>query len=260
MFTAYFDASGSPDDTSVVSLVGLLSTTEKWIAFSNQWEECLCAFGVSALHMKHFAHSENEFSAWRNDEPRRRRFLSGLMYAIEHHVEYTVACTVLMDDYKSVDQRYRLSDFMRPYTFAASTCVSAIIPWTRMARCNPREIGYIFEKGDPDQADVQRCWEELYPDAGIRPLFLRKVDRLPSSEDLAPIRPFEAADLVAYENHKANIRIEGRGGTLFLDELRKPMQRLFHLPGAKEWRYSNVGDLEKVCMDFRVSVREGGTA
>jgi hypothetical protein len=47
LIIAYFDASGHPADTDVVSIGGLVSTAEKWFAFSAQWRECLEAFGAS---------------------------------------------------------------------------------------------------------------------------------------------------------------------------------------------------------------------
>jgi len=256
MITAYFDASGSPSHTPVMSLGGLVSTAEKWIAFSDQWEACLEAIGASALHMREFAHSEGEFSSWKNDEPRRRRFLNGLMWAIENHVEYSVACSVSMKDYRAIDTRYRLTEFMKPYTLVASTCASAIIPWAKHKRQEPRDIVYIFEKGDVDQDDVRRCWDSQFLSYGISPIFLKKEDKLPASEACAPIRPFEAADLITYENFKANMTIEGRPEEIFFNALRKPLQRLYQLPGAKEWQRFELGELEAVCSRYNVSERD----
>ena len=84
--TAYFDASGSPSATPVVCVGGLVSTAEKWIAFSEEWGACLEAFEVSALHMKDFTSFRGEFASWRWDEPRRKRLLSGLIQVIESHI------------------------------------------------------------------------------------------------------------------------------------------------------------------------------
>lgn len=256
LITAYFDASGTPKDTDVVSVAGLVSTPAKWLAFSKKWQECLDAFGVPALHMKDFAHSTGEFSSWKHDEPMRKRFLSGLILAIENHIEYTVASAVLMKHYKSVDQRYRLSEFMRPYTFAASTCVGAVTTWARASAYDPDEISYLFEKGDADQGDVTRCWDSRFPDSRLRPIFLKKRDKHPDPQVCVPIRPFEAADLVAYENLKGNLQIENSPGDVFFDQLRKPLQRLLDLPGAKkDWRYSGVKEIEDVCIKYNVSER-----
>jgi hypothetical protein len=252
--TAYFDASGSPD-SEAVSIGGLISSTEKWISFSGRWQEILDAFEVSSLHMKHYAHSEGEFVSWRWDEPRRRRFLSALLKVIEDHVEYAVASTVLMRDYRAVDKEYLLNGFMRPYTFAASTCVGAIGPWARGVSYDPDGISYIFEKGDTDQGDLSKCWERLFPQMRINPVFYKKRDRHPNPDVCPPIRPFEAADLIAYENHKGNVALKGKD-SVFLDELRQPLQRLLtNLPGAKAWLYSRASEMEAVCSLWGVRKR-----
>jgi hypothetical protein len=206
--------------------------------------------------MRHLAHFKGEFSSWRTDEPRRRRFLSQLMTVIENHVEYTVASAVLMKHYRAMDQKYCLSEFMRPYTFAASTCVSSIIRWAKTTSYAASDVAYHFEKGDVDQADVARCWKSQFNDYRLSPVFLKKTDRHPGSAVCAPIRPFEAADLIAYENFKCNIKREGRQeGAVFLDELRKPLQRLLNLPGAKDWLYSRTSEIEAVCSLYGVAER-----
>jgi len=253
---AYFDASGSPDDSTAVSVGGLLSTPEKWLSFTKEWEGCLEAFGVSSLHMSQYAHSTGEFAAWKNDEPRRRRFLSGLMYAIEHHIEYTVAAAVWMTAYRRIDQTYRLSDFMKPYTLAACTCLSLLLNWAKNGGFAANELSYIFEKGDNDQSDLARCCTSLFASHNITPGFLKKTDiRLPS-EIPAPIRQFEAADLIAYESRKANMIVEENSGSAFLDEIRKPALRLSQLPGGSDWMTFDSADLVKTCNEFGVPRRD----
>jgi hypothetical protein len=255
LITAYFDASGTPD-TQVLSVGGLVSTAEKWVAFSEAWQEILEAFEVSAFHMKDYAHSNGEFSSWKCDEPKRRRLLRALIRVIEDHVEYTVAHALLMNDYRAMDQKYCLSEFMRPYTFVASSCVGAIGPWARGASYDPDAIAYVFEKGDIDQSDLPRCWESQFPHMRIKPVFFKKSDKYPDPT-IRPIRPFEAADLIAYENHKANIQLEDRQeGTVDLNELRYPLQMLLQrLPGAKQWRYSRASNIEKACSRYHVGLR-----
>jgi len=176
------------------------------------------------------------------------------MYAIEEHVEHTVASTVLMRDYKAADKTYCLSEWMKPYTLVASTCVSAILPWATRAGEAPSEIAYYFEDGDADQSDVMRCWDREFPHYEIRPLFLKKRDTHPSSGVCAPIRPFEATDFIAYENLKANIKAD-RSGNIFFDDLRKPFQRLGRLPGASEWRRTGLEELDSICSHYKVSKR-----
>jgi hypothetical protein len=255
MITAYFDASGQPEDTSVVSLSGLVSTAEKWLVFDQHWQECLDAFGVSAFHMRDFAHSLREFSSWRNDEPKRRRFLSGLINVIESHVDYVAASSVSMTDYRAVNDKYYLQEFMKPYTLNASTCAGSIIHWAREKEHSENDIAYVFEWGDTDQSDVARCWDQRFPKNRITPIFLRKTDIPPGSQKAVKIRPFEAADLIAYENFRALIAIEDLNRQIQFEELRKPMQRLYGLPGAKEWRSSDATSIENTCLLYKVPLR-----
>jgi hypothetical protein len=71
-----------------------------------------------------------------------------------------------------------------------------------------------------------------------------------------PVRPFEAADFIAYENLKANLKIQQAGGSVFFDELRKPLQRMKDLPGAQKWAvYDERHSLEKLCREWNIPKR-----
>jgi hypothetical protein len=107
------------------------SFAPRGLPFSDEWRECLESHGVSALHMNDFAQSTGEFVLWKGDEPKRKRFLNGLLSAMERHADYVVACSVSMKDYKAVNRKYRLDEFMKPYTLVASNCAGSIIHWAR---------------------------------------------------------------------------------------------------------------------------------
>jgi hypothetical protein len=254
MITAYFDGSGSPE-TRFVSVGGLVSTIDKWLLFTQKWEECLEAFDVPCLHMKDYAHSKRAFSGWKYDEPRRRRFLKALMQVIEEYIDWTAAASVSMDGYSCVDAKRCLSEFMRPYTFVFSSAVTSIMHWASAENRDSNQFAYLVEKGDNDQEDVNRCWRRDFPNTRISPIFLEKCDILPGSETWEPIRPFEACDLIAYENLKGNIAIEQAGGEISIDRLRQPLQRMQRLPGASDWLTAHASELEKVCDLYCVAVR-----
>src|SRR5215831_17772262 len=81
-YTAYFDGSGSPADTAAVVVAGFVAPVDQWVDFERNWNECLKHFGVSALHMREFAHSRGEFSSWKGNETKRRHFLGRLITII----------------------------------------------------------------------------------------------------------------------------------------------------------------------------------
>jgi len=41
MFTAYFDASGSPDEGKALVVAGYVSTGEQWLEFDREWQSLL---------------------------------------------------------------------------------------------------------------------------------------------------------------------------------------------------------------------------
>jgi hypothetical protein len=254
VITAYFDASGSPT-TDVIAACGVLSTPEKWANLNRRWNECLDGYGVSALHMKDFAHSNGDFAFWRNDQPKRKRFLNNLLWIIEEEIEFTSAAAVPMLNYRQCDGKYKLSEFMRPYTLASMMCAAQIVPWAEKSGYRREEIVYVFEKDDEDQKDLRRYWGRAYPELLVEPIFKKKVDCYPHPDVKARIRPFEVADFIAYENLKANIALNERGGWMEFDDLRKPIQRMRKLPGAEDWCFAEANGLEVFCHHSLVELR-----
>lgn len=256
---SYFDASGSPS-TAAVAVAGLVARPEKWVEFDRRWSECLAAHGVSALHMKHFAHSREEFASWKDDAPKRRRFLGGLLWIIEDLVEYTATCAVYVEDYNRFDATYRLSEFMRPYTLASLTCGGHIVSWATDAAYHKNDIVWVFEKGDTDQRDLKARWDRMYPDLGVQPILCRKSDNFPDRSCFSPIRAFEAADLIAYENLQVHKALQRESGLIHVDQLRKPLKRMESLPGAKHWGFFGQQHLQDLCSKYAVDSREPDTA
>jgi hypothetical protein len=115
-------------------------------------------------------------------------------------------------------------------------------------------IAYIFEKGDVDQDDVNRCWGANFAEYGLNPIFLKKADQLPGHSTVESIRPFEAADLLSYESLKVNKTIKKQGSVLF-ENLRMPMQQLSRLPGSADWKFFEGTDLEIACEIYHVPKR-----
>jgi len=253
VMTCYTDVGGSLSEI-VLSPATLVSSPEKWQEFDRRWNDCLCAFEVSALHMKDFAHSRGEFSSWKLDEPKRRRFLNALMWIIEDTVEYSAAVAIYVADYNRVDQKYRLSESLRPYTLGCMSCAARIIPWAKEAQHDKNDLIWIFEKGDQDQNDLRKRWEIAYPDHFVDPIFLKKQDVYESKESRR-IRPFEAADLVGYENLLAHRLLAKKGEKRLFENLRKPMQRLMKLKGGDLWGYLSETEILSACSMSGIQLR-----
>ena len=102
MLTAYFDESGHPADSQVVSVAVLVSNENGWHTFSDKWNRILRRYRVNILHMKHYAHSRGEFSDWKGEETKRRRFIGDLASILKNNIRFGYVCSLPMADWNEV--------------------------------------------------------------------------------------------------------------------------------------------------------------
>jgi hypothetical protein len=206
--------------------------------------------------MKDFAHFKGEFEGWRLETGKRARLLNHLLWIIEDLVEYTTACAVYIDDYRYLDRNYCLSESMRPYTMGCLTCAAAVVVEGKERGWDKNDLIWVIEKGDEDQSDLRKRWDIAYPDAAVSPIFLKKRDKYPNPKECHPIRPFEAADLLAYEHLQVHQLLDERQGRdVFEDELRRPMQRMKNWPSVKKWKVCDCDALERMCEKWGIPIR-----
>jgi hypothetical protein len=251
--TVYIDTSGGKSEVAV-SPAALVATPEAWEEFDKRWSSCLSAYGVTALHMKDFAHFRGEFESWKFHTLKRRKFLNHLLWIIEDLVEWTCSCAVYIDDYRYLDRHYCLSETLRPYTTGCLLCAAAINVWGRKNGID--DFIWVIEKGDQDQSDLRRRWEIAYPNETVEPIFVKKRDRYPDPKVCRPIRPLEAADLLAYEHLKVHKLLDSKQGEeLFEDELRGPMLRMKNWESLRDWRIIDTKSLLVLCEHFQIPER-----
>ncbi len=253
VMTCYSDAGGSLSEL-VLSPATLVSTPSRWFEFEKRWNDTLAAHNISALHMRDFAHFRGEYETFRWDEPRRRRLLNALLWIIEECIDYSAAVAVYIGGYNRADCTYRLSESMRPYTMGCMGCASRVTRWAKTQGIDKRDLIWIYERGDQDQNDLRKHWDIAYPDGAVDPIFLKKKDAYLSD---APryIRPFEAADLIGYENLHAHRLIRRKQGNQVFSDLRRPMQRLMKMNGADEWGYFGEADIQRACAEWGIPLR-----
>lgn len=244
-FGAYFDESGTKADTVAVVVAGFIAPAEQWIAFERDWKRILSMFNVNSLHMRDFAHSKGEYVTWKGDEKRRREFLSRLIGTIKIRVHHSFACSVLMDEYRKVDGKYKLHEVISPYTLAARTCVGKVGEWAERLNIDENHIAFFFEDGSEDKADLIR---RMKRDGKKAPVFLVK------DESLA----FQAADMLAYEHLLSNKHFLAGKITTY-DDLRHPLRALNDIPNgganATDWGVFHESNLEQACIDLNLPTR-----
>jgi hypothetical protein len=253
VMTCYTDAGGGPAEI-VVSPATLVSTPDKWLEFERRWNDALAAHNISGLHMKEFAHFKGEYESFRWDEPRRRRLLNALLWIIEECIDYSAAVAIYIEGYNRADLTYRLSESMRPYTMGCMSCASRVTRWATTKGIGKNDLTWFFEKGDQDQNDLRVHWDIAYPDGAVDPIFLKKKD-VHLSDQPRYIRPFEAADLIGYENLQAHRLVRTKQGKQVFSDLRWTMQRLMKMNGAEEWGYFGDADIQRACSEWAIPPR-----
>ena len=241
MFTTYFDASGSPDDvrTAAIVVAGFLAAGEQWIELDRNWKDTLSCFQVSSLHMREFAHSAGQYARWKGDEGKRRRFLSALISIIRTRVRHSFVSAVMLESYRRLDEKYVLSECIKPYSIAACTCIRKVRAWADKWHVPQNEIAYFFEDGDADKGDFMAHAKRSF---GFTPSFLPKHSSV----------AFQAADLLAYEHLLVNTKIyKCAPERLAWNDLRYPLKELDKVPNGvdgEDWGVHDDERLEQNCI------------
>ncbi len=172
--------------------------------------------------MREYAHSIGEFASWRGDQQKRARFLERLVNIIKTRTLHGFATAVMMDAYREVDKRYRLSEVHPPFALAGIACIDKVRRWATEMGIPQQQIAYIFEDGDKNKDNLVDAVKQQFR---FVPIFAAKD----------ACCALQAADLLAYEHLLANRRIYKSGpGTLGLSDMRKPLQALDDIPHTKD--------------------------
>ena len=238
MFTAYFDGSGSPDEGKALAVAGYLSNVDQWSQFDLEWRKCLEDENVSSFHMRDFAHSLREFASWRNDEPRRKRFLQRLIRITKLRVRKSIGNAVILAAYDRVNAEYMFQEYLGPpYALCGMGCMKDVYRWATKPKRQYKMPTCIFEDGDKHKTEFRRLIVRFpdWPD----PEFGAKKDYL----------AFQAADLIAWESRK--LYTEAESGTF--SKLRKSLAELEKISPA--WWVYTEKELRRMCADFSIPRR-----
>jgi len=242
MFSAYFDASGHPNQKSVLTVAGFVSTVQKWSRFDREWNAILKSEGVTFFHMTDFVSNRGEFAkGWRGETERRRKFIERLAECLKRNVNKSFRTTVILPDYEKANKSFQIEERLgRPYTLCSLTCVHTLRNWAKRKGAE-RSLLYYFEDGDKDKSDFERLHKIDYK---VLPKFLDKTEAV----------AFQAADFAGWK-----IR-SGVEGALKADhtlekgiQLLRSTEMLKSIP--KDAGVVNLETLAKYCHYYKVPRR-----
>ena len=193
LFGNYFDTGGTQNDEWVIVTAGLVATAKKWSRFEERWQLVLEKEGVTQFHAVDFAHSQEEYTSWLGDEPRRAAFVATLIKEIKRGVNKVFLQGVVLPDYHAANQAYPVKEiFGGPYSTAQAVCLLRAWKWLIDKKGPNDRIRNLVEHGDVGQHDFRQFCKRFHlPEPAILP----KLDETTEKRWL----PFQACDLIAYE-------------------------------------------------------------
>jgi hypothetical protein len=190
--------------------------------------------------MRDFAHSTGEYKTWKGDNAKREKFLSALIRVIHKTARHSFASSLYLPDYRAIDNAHNIRALRTPFAFVGNTVLQNARNWAIESGLNVNDILFVFEDGDADRANF---FKAAINDVGITPQFMTK------NQSAA----FQAADLLAYEHLKANLKVIPASGVYEMEDLRKPFQKLYEIPngeGSKDWSTIERAELEQTLTEL----------
>jgi hypothetical protein len=215
IFSSWCDTSGAQSDKNMLVTVGVVTDERKLDRFNKDWAEALRDENVEELHMTKFEYYEDEYATWRGDEARRIAFLERLTKIGKRGMLNVFITGVDLNAYRAADDVYAVTETLGgAYSVGQLNCYFRIVNWLgrKKKKGAPHHIVCLIEQGDNGQdAFINFMTTHAFP-----------VEALPKkSPNGQRHRPFEYADLIAYEHRRlfdANIR-----GTIWTERWRQSL-------------------------------------
>ena len=185
MFTAYFDASGTPDSPYLI-VAGYVANVYQWQVFESSWKSIHERFGVEVpFHMADFiaaTANPERYAAQKNarqdyveiaKKPKEaKEFFRSVCIAEFMLANCGFSCIINMAIYNEISSLLDLRKVVPPYALGARSCIAAVHKWEDdYSIQNPVEI--IFERGDLEQDKFRKL---VLDEGGPEPIFRKKSE------------------------------------------------------------------------------------
>jgi hypothetical protein len=209
MFTAYFDASGHPDDVGsrpVLFVSGFVTTVDRWAKFETHWLALLREFGIEPpFHTTDFQSCKGQYASWRDDWDRREAFQSKALHVIKRWTNKPFSSGVVIPDFQRLFKEYEMPTHIpsQPYAYCGLQAAALLKAWADRCVDDGRlkksrdELKIVFEHGDTHRPELEAALDAC----GVFVLFDKK-------ECLVP---FQACDFLAWQHHRWLTQREERG-------------------------------------------------
>ena len=242
MFTAYFDASGHPDDSTAFFVSGFVSSVRDWVKFEKEWLALLDDYNIpNPFHLTDFISGRKPYDTWFLNKSRRAEFYDRAIRIIRRRTNKDFSQGIVVADLERLHAEFEIpvndavgNTLASPLTYCGVGAWVQVQAWEQRAKGRGLRIDgpieLIFDRGDKHRGQFARIMRDVFD---IEPILKDKKDFL----------PIQAADILAWEHRRAaddSIAGNRRPRDEFSEVARQ-------FPGAAEWVFSRWDKLSSYC-------------
>jgi hypothetical protein len=204
MFGAYFDASGTDDGASCLSVAGVVTPATRWKTFNSKWWDILSKADVApdkegyiVFHMTDFESGWGKFKGW--DKDKKIFVMKKLVTAMAGRIKIVVARSVNIKEFLSVQNDFPNFRHQSAFTFCFMQCVidlSGILDELKVFE----PVAYMFEHGDGYGEELGILKRAVERDSFLRDKF--RWESFSDSLTKKKYPAFQAADIIAFEGQE----------------------------------------------------------
>ncbi len=242
MMIAYFDESGTHDDSPFMSVAGYLFDKEHSLSIDRRWGEALEVAGVEYFHMSDCANGVGQFKPMSLES--RDNLARKLIEIIKNNMSFGVAAAISQ---KTFDNYADENPAIMPttgttYTMCAMWCLAAMGQWAdRNSYDGP--INYFFEAGHKSQGEAKDFLNSVSRNKRLKEMYHYGSHAFC---DKKKVQPLQAADILAWEWRKAYMNEYGSQQR----PLRASLRSLLERPHGRI--YFNEANIAIHCMHLMV--------
>lgn len=245
---AYFDESGTHEDSGIVAVGGFISTAPRWGEFCAQWQVALSEFGLGYFHMADFANRVSPYNTW-TEEQRRDRLLRFLTI-IKANVIGSIGISFQKTAFDLLFSRRTKATCGGAYGLASSACFMDM--GNLLSGLNiGGGVDYVFESGAQGASQMNRTFLANINDPEQRERLHLSSLRFENKRDCLPL---QSADVLAYELYKQLPKTF----KLKTGSPRYPLVFLRDIP--KRWGFLDGRELQKFSgiLSIRAALEDSG--
>jgi hypothetical protein len=202
MFTAYFDDSGTDNNSEIAIAACYISTKRGWDDFVKAWDFARCEEGFDAFHMAHFVAKRDQqhepFCHW--DNAKKSHVYGRLSKIVNENKRVGIASAVPKDVWDRTPERIRQHFGREHYTYAVRMCMMRIAEWRKKSLIS-LPIQYVFDwemKTAQKRKEISLIFDILTADEHAAQVFGLEPQGY-SFQHKEVFKPLQAADILAWQ-------------------------------------------------------------